>query len=104
MDRFQEPDCPPPTPEQREAANIDGWELRKAAERLVEKEELVEAFYQMGYSLHSERVLRDSDETEYEFKSGDRIIKVVCPAENQQDTMSPSSKRAWGLAQNSPLI
>ena len=77
MDRFQQPDCPPETPEQREAANIDGWNLRKAAERLNLKNDLVEAFYQMGYSLRGERFLRDSNQTEYEFKLGDRIIKVT---------------------------
>ncbi len=62
------------------------------------KDELVEAFYQMGYSLHGERFLRDSEKTEYEFKSGDEIIKVVCP--QQISPLLP--ERAWGLAQKSP--
>ena len=45
----------------------------------MSKDKLVEAFYQMGQSLHGERFLRDSKEVEFEFKSGDEIIKVVCP-------------------------
>jgi hypothetical protein len=38
MDRFQQPDFEPETPEKREAANIAYWELRKAAERRAAEE------------------------------------------------------------------
>ena len=77
MNRFQEPDCLPPTVEAQENERFALWQQRVLAEATALKEELVEAFYQMGYSLRGERVLRDSGETEYEFKSGGRIIKVT---------------------------
>lgn len=97
MDRFEQPDFEPETLVEREAAQIGWYGIRKAAERLNLKNELVEAFYQIGYSLHGERFLRDSGETEYEFKSGDVIIKVIAP-----NTTFPSSEKGVGTAQNVP--
>ncbi len=80
MDRFQQPDCEPETPQDREDAQFGWYGIRKAAEKLALKDELIEAFYQIGYSLRGERVLRDSKEIEYEFKSGEKVIKVIVDA------------------------
>ncbi len=59
----------------------------------MSKDELVEAFLQMGYTLHGERFLRDSEEVEYKFKLGDEIIKVVCPKQ-----ILPSSEKGVGVS------
>jgi len=37
IDRFQEPDCLPETPEEREDEKFARYQQRKAAEKLVEK-------------------------------------------------------------------
>ncbi len=39
MDRFQEPDSQPETPEEREAGQFSWYQIRKAAEKLQEEEE-----------------------------------------------------------------
>jgi len=51
------------------------------------KNELVEAFYRMGFSLRGEQVLHDSQETEYRFKSSDEIIKVTVPPTEKSTTL-----------------
>lgn len=34
IDRFEQPDCPPETPQQREAEQFSWYQIRKAAERM----------------------------------------------------------------------